>query len=264
MQEVPLSELHELLERAVDRFQRLSFIEADPIMLPHRFGRLQDREIIGFWVSMIAWGQRKSIISNGLELCRLMEEAPYDFIMNHQESDRGRFQNFFHRTFQYTDSLYFLDFLQRYYRSQNSLEDAFFRHMGVGDLTIESGLVGFHRTFFDHPYVPNRTRKHVSTPLRGSTCKRLNMFLRWMVRTDPAGVDFGIWNRLSPAQLMIPLDVHVDRVARVLGLLGRPKTDWRAVVELTDRLREFSPTDPVRYDYALFGLGVLDKPTRWL
>jgi uncharacterized protein (TIGR02757 family) len=154
--------------------------------------------------------------------------------------------------------LYFLEFFQQYYRRNSSLENAFARHLAPGDATIENALRGFHRDFFDHPYAPDRTRKHVATPERGSTCKRLNMFLRWMVRSDAEGVDFGVWKNIRPAQLLIPLDVHVDRVARRLGLLRRPQTDWQAVLELTENLRAFAPEDPVRYDYALFGLGVLE------
>lgn len=244
------------LDAAVDQYNRPAFITADPISVPHQFERLQDREIIGFWVAMLAWGQRKTIINNAHHLVELMDGAPYDFIQNHEEKDRERFLSFKHRTFQATDTLYFLTFFQEYYQKHSSLENAFARHLQPGDTTTENALIGFHKDFFDHPYAPDRTRKHVSTPERNSACKRLNMFLRWMVRRDDRGVDFGLWQKIKPAQLLIPLDVHVDRVARRFGLLERPQTDWKAVLELTERLRKFDPNDPVKYDFALFGMSV--------
>lgn len=235
------------------------FIADDPISIPHRFSGLQDREITGFWTATLAWGQRKTIIQSANKLIDLMDGAPYDFIVNHLEEDRARFLDFKHRTFQATDTLWFLEFLQQFYRQNASLEHAFSRHLAPDAPTVEQALVGFHRDFFNHPYAPQRTRKHVATPERGSTCKRLNMFLRWMVRRDAAGVDFGAWTNISPAQLLMPLDVHVERVARRMGLLRRKQTDWQAVLELTGNLRVFDPEDPVKYDFALFGLGVLEK-----
>lgn len=250
----------DILNTAAAVWNNPDFIESDPISVPHRFNRLQDREIMGFWAATLAWGQRKTIINSALRLSELMDHAPYDFVMNHEESDRARFSDFKHRTFQYTDTLWFLHWLQEYYRREESLETAFYRQMSPGDITVENALAGFHDSFFEHPYAPERTRKHVATPARGSTCKRLNMFLRWMVRNDDRGVDFGIWNRISPSQLLIPLDVHVDRVARRLGLLHRPQTDWLAVLELTENLRQFDADDPARYDFALFGMGVSSHP----
>lgn len=241
------------------RYNQPDFIADDPISIPHRFGHLPDREIMGFWTAMLAWGQRKTIIQNAERLVALMDGAPHDFVLNHVEKDRERFLSFKHRTFQATDTLWFLEFFQQYYRQNNSLEYAFTRHLTTGDSTTESALIGFHRHFFDHPYAPDRTRKHVATPERGSTCKRLNMFLRWMVRRDEAGVDFGQWAGIRPAQLLIPLDVHVERVARRLGLLERKQTDWLAVLELTTRLREFDAEDPVKYDFALFGMSVTES-----
>lgn len=255
----PETQLKTQLDAAVRRFNKPAFIADDPIQVPHRFIHLQDREIMGFWTATLAWGQRKTIIVNALRLAELMDNAPHDFILNHAETDRRRFLEFKHRTFQATDTLYFLEFFQNFYRQHNSLEHAFARHLQPGDTTVERALAGFHRDFFDHPFAPERTRKHVATPERGSTCKRINMFLRWMVRHDGAGVDFGIWQKIRPAQLLIPLDVHVERVARRLGLLERPKADWQAVLELTARLRELDPNDPVKYDFALFGMGVLEK-----
>ena len=251
--------LHDFLEAAAARYNTPDFIESDPVSVPHRFSRLQDREITGFWAATLAWGQRKTIINSASRLVELMDGAPYDFIVNHEEQDRARFLDFKHRTFQATDTLWFLEFFQQYYRKNASLETAFARHLTPADTTVENALRGFHHDFFDHPYAPERTRKHVATPERGSTCKRLNMFLRWMVRKDAAGVDFGLWNNISPAQLLIPLDVHVERVARRLGLLRRTQTDWQAVLELSENLRAFDPEDPVKYDFALFGMGVLEQ-----
>lgn len=244
--------LRQFLDESVQKFNQPSFIERDPISIPHSFSGLQDREITGFWAATLAWGQRKSIINSCKKLVALMDYAPHDFILNHEEKDRERFLDFKHRTFQATDTLWFLEYFQQYYRQNKSLEQAFSKHLPPSDQTVEKALIGFHDQFFDHEYAPARTRKHVATPARGSTCKRLNMFLRWMVRKDDHGVDFGIWNTISPSQLLIPLDVHVERLARQLGLLQRPQTDWKAVLELTENLRKFDPHDPVKYDYALF------------
>jgi uncharacterized protein (TIGR02757 family) len=248
--------LQALLNQAVKRFNAPAFIADDPISIPHRFSKKQDKEIMGFWAATLAWGQRKTIIQSANRLATLMDEAPYDFILNHTEEDRARFEGFKHRTFQATDTLWFLEFLQQFYRNNHSLETAFARHLSPAEETVAKALAGFHLDFFNSPYAPERTRKHVATPERGSTCKRLNMFLRWMVRKDSSGVDFGIRNQISPAQLLIPLDVHVDRIARQLGLLERSQTDWQAVLELTARLREFDPEDPVKYDFALFVMGL--------
>jgi uncharacterized protein (TIGR02757 family) len=252
--------LRHYLDAAVERYNHPGFIPDDPICIPHRFTRLQDREIVGLWTAVLAWGQRATIIKSADKLIRLMDGAPYDFILHHTEEDRAPFTEFKHRTFQATDALYFLEFFQQFYQTHESLETAFSRHLSPGDATVEKALIGFHRDFFDHPYAPQRTRKHIPTPERHSSCKRLNMFLRWMVRSDQKGVDFGVWKSVRPNQLLIPLDVHVERVARRLGLLERQQADWRAVLELTEALRQFDPEDPVKYDFALFGLGVLDRP----
>lgn len=252
--------MKQFLDDAVERYNTPAFIAGDPISIPHRFSRLQDREIMGFWAATLAWGQRKTIIQSAARLAELMDNAPYDFILGHTEEDRARFLDFKHRTFQVTDTLWFLEFLQQYYRQNASLEDAFARFLSPADETTEKALTGFHHLFFADPDAPARTRKHVATPERGSSCKRINMFLRWMVRRDNRGVDFGVWPRIQPRQLVIPLDVHVERVARRLGLLTRRQTDWQAALELTARLQAFDPEDPVKYDFALFGLGVLDRP----
>ena len=252
-------ELREYLDKYADLYNQPSFIELDPISIPHQYQRLQDIEITGFWTAMLAWGQRKTIINKSNELFSYMDNAPYDFVLHHQEQDRKALLKFKHRTFQPTDTLYFLEFLQNYYRENTSLETAFARHMRDTDETVEAALRGFHELFFSLPNAPQRTRKHLATPARKSSCKRLNMFLRWMVRKDGRGVDFGLWNKIKPNQLLMPLDVHVDRVARRLGLLQRKATDWLAVLELTENLRAFKPNDPVKYDFALFGIGVLEK-----
>lgn len=250
--------LFELLESKISQYNQPGFIPHDPVSIPHLFTRQQDIEIMGFWAAVLAWGQRKTIIAKCHELIRLMDGAPYDFVRNHQPSDLKPFLSFKHRTFNDTDTLYFLHFFQHFYREHASLEEAF---VPDGDfhlhtLTAERALVRFHEVFFSLEDAPARTRKHIATPARKSSCKRLNMFLRWMVRKDDAGVDFGIWNRLKMAELVCPCDVHVERVARKLGLLHRPQTDWLAAMELTENLRQFDPADPVKYDFALFGLGV--------
>ena len=252
----------ELLERKYHEYNNFTFIENDPISVPHRFAKKQDIEIIGFWIAMLAWGNRKSIIASGNKLVELMEGAPHDFILNHQEKDLKRFLDFKHRTFNATDALYFVEFFKQYYRKHESLEDAFLItdvRSPKSEANTEVALMSFHNNFFSLEDFPHRTRKHIATPERDSTCKRLNMFLRWMVRKDKNGVDFGIWKKLKPSQLLIPLDVHVDRTARKLGLIKRKQTDWLTVLELTENLKQFDPKDPVKYDFALFGLSVLDK-----
>jgi uncharacterized protein (TIGR02757 family) len=246
------------LDTCIERFNTPNFIVDDPIQIPHRFTNLQDIEIIGFWTAIIAWGQRKSIINSALRLIELMDNAPYDFILNHEEKDRARFESFKHRTFQTLDTLYFLAFFQNYYKQNHSLETAFCQFLKPNDAHVEAALIGFHHLFFDLEYAPQRTRKHIATPERKSTCKRLNMFLRWMVRKDDNGVDFGLWQKIQPAQLLMPLDVHVERLARQFGLIQREKTDWLTVLELTENLRTFDRNDPVKYDFALFGLGVFE------
>ena len=232
----------------------MDFVKDDPISIPKSYTHKQDIEITAFWTALLSWGQRKTIINKSKELFSLMDGAPHDFILNHEEKDRAQFSEFKHRTFQYTDTLYFLDFLQRYYQQHASLEQLFSQYEDMGD-----NLIYFHNSFFEAEHAPRRTRKHIATPARKSSCKRLNMFLRWMVRSDKAGVDFGLWKRIKPHQLMMPLDVHVERAGRSLGLLDRKQRDWTAVVELTGRLRELDPVDPVRYDFALFGMGVLGE-----
>lgn len=247
-------ELKDFLESKVREVNVPDFIPNDPILIPHSYTHKQDIEITAFWTAMLSWGQRVTIINKSKQLFGLMDNAPYDFITNHQEKDRQRFEHFKHRTFQFTDTLYFLEFLQWYYKKHESLESFF----AQGN-TMKEALVGFHELFFHLPHAPKRTTKHVATPIRKSTCKRLNMFLRWMVRRDKSGVDFGLWKTISMSKLMMPLDVHVERVARYLGLLHRKQRDWQAVEELTQNLRQLDASDPVKYDFALFGVGVLGE-----
>ena len=259
------SSLKDFLDAKADQYNRPSFIERDPISIPHRFSRKQDIELMGFWAAVLAWGQRPVILKKANELIELMDGAPYEFVRNHQESDLQRFLQFKHRTFNATDALYFFHFFRQYYGQHDSLEDAFLPDPSGPEPDfnpVERGLIAFHDRFCGlTDFFPERTRKHIATPARNSSCKRLLMFLRWMVRRDDrnavgGGVDFGLWTRLQPSQLIMPIDVHVNRVARTLGLLTRPQTDWKAALELTQALRVFDPTDPVRYDFALFGLGV--------
>ena len=247
--------LIEFLNAKVDLYNQPFFIADDPVSIPHLFRKKQDREIAGFFAATFAWGNRTTIINKSKELMQWMDMAPYDFCVHHRETDLKRFLQFRHRTFTATDLLYFIQFFKQHYQTCSTLEDAFTRHGS----TVKAMLTGFHHYFFSLPDVPARTQKHVATPERGSSCKRLNMFLRWMVRNDHNGVDFGIWKKISPAQLICPLDLHVARVARQFNLLHRKQNDWQAAEELTAFLRTLDPADPVKYDFALFALGVIEK-----
>src|SRR4030095_5713977 len=189
----------------------------------------------------------------------LMDNAPYLFIFHHQEKDRKRFLSFKHRTLQPDDIIFLVDVFQQYYQQHESLEEAFSSHMGKIDEDVYNGLAGFYETMFDHPWVMERTRKHISTPVNKSACKRLNMYLRWMVRKDSNGVDFGLWKKISPSQLIIPMDLHVGKVARHLVFFDKKINDWKAAKELTEKLKQFDPMDPVKYDFALFGTGINEK-----
>lgn len=248
--------LRQWLDANADRHNRTAFIEGDPISVPHRFTGLQDIEIAGLFTAIMAWGQRATIIRKAIILMDLMDGAPYAFVRGHRPRDLKRFQAFCHRTLQPDDILYLIHVLRDFYARHDSLEDAFLEGIGTGDQTTEGGLNAFYRMIFDRPDVMERTRKHIPAPVRKSSCKRINMYLRWMVRRDDRGVDFGRWQNIRMDQLVVPLDVHVSRVARELGLLHRKQDDWRAAVELTDALKCYDPSDPVRYDFALFGAGV--------
>ncbi len=247
------------LDEKVRQFDHPSFIENDPISVPHQYQLRQDQEIAGLFTAILSWGQRKTILKKANELMNLMDKSPYDFILNHKESDRRRFERFVHRTFQPADVLYFLEFLQSFLRDHASLEEAFFSE---GTDNVKDALIHFHNVFFSLDKHLPRTKKHIATPAKNSTCKRLNMYLRWMVRSSHSGVDFGLWKGCKTKDLMIPLDIHVFNISRKLGLLKRDKTDWMSVVELTEQLRQFDADDPVKYDFALFGMGVLESSSR--
>lgn len=254
-----MQRLQEFLDLKVKQYNQPDFIPNDPISIPHRFTKKQDIEISGFFAAILAWGQRKTIINKCLELFQLMDNAPHDFLLNHQEDDLKPFLTFKHRTFNDIDTLYFIHFLSWFYQTHESLEDAFLIGQTGKVDSMESILSQFHSFFFSLENAPNRTKKHIATPVRKAACKRINMYLRWMVRSDEQGVDFGLWKRISPSQLICPCDLHVDRVGRKLGLITRKQTDWITALELTEKLREFDPEDPVKYDFALFGLGIEEK-----
>jgi uncharacterized protein (TIGR02757 family) len=252
------SELKKWLNEKADYYNRPFFIESDPISVPHLYTQQQDIEIAGFFAAIFAWGRRATIISKAKELMQLMDCAPHQFIQQHHPKDLRRFLQFKHRTFNATDLLYCIQFLQNHYRRYTSLSDAFTRHMKKGDKNVEFALAGFHDYFFSREDAPDRTRKHIATPARASSCKRLNMYLRWMVRKDDRGVDFGIWDGISMQQLVMPLDLHVCRVAVELKLMEGSKSDWDTAVGLTEKLKRFDAGDPVRYDFALFGSGAME------
>jgi uncharacterized protein (TIGR02757 family) len=253
------NKLKDFLDKKVDEYNQPSFIKADPICIPHSFSKKQDIEIAGFFASIFAWGNRTIIINKTKELMQLMDDAPHNFCLNINGDGLKKLTGFKHRTFNATDLLYFVEFLHHHYTHHASLETAFTQWMQPEDATIENALAGFHHYFFSLPDAPARTRKHIATPEKGSTCKRLNMFLRWMVRKDDKGVDFGIWKNISPAQLICPIDVHVARVAKRFDLISRKQVDWLTGMELTTHLKKFDKTDPAKYDFALFGLGVVEK-----
>jgi len=255
-------EIVELLEKKYAFFNHPRFIEHDPIQIPHLFTKLQDREIMGFWVAMLSWGQRTTILNNAKKLIGMMDGAPHDFILNHQETDLKKFESFTHRTFQSTDALYFLQFFKRHYSSHTSLETAFVLKNYEQNLNTGQAINDFYTYFFDDKWAPERTKKHVSTPKKNSACKRTCMFLRWMVRKDNQGVDFGLWKKIKPQQLICPLDVHSQRTAEKLGLIVPGLANWKKAVELTEELKKMDPKDPVKYDFALYGMGIEEK-TIW-
>ncbi len=249
------TELKEFLNEKVELYNNPKFIESDPIQIPHQFSLKEDIEIAAFLTSTIAWGNRKMIINNSKRMIALMGNSPYDFVMNHNETQLERLDNFVHRTFNGNDFVTFIKALQHIYNNHNGLEMAFAKNQQP--LSMQQSISEFRKLFFEINHLP-RTAKHVSDPLRGSAAKRINMFLRWMCRNDKAGVDFGIWKSIAPASLSCPLDVHSGNVARKLGLLTRKQNDAKALLELDTALRELDPNDPVKYDFALFGLGVFE------
>lgn len=254
-------ELKQFLNVKALEFNNPNFIHDDPVCIPHLFSQKQDIEIAGFFAAIFAWGIRKTIINKCKELLQRMDNAPYDFCINHKDADLKSLEGFCHRTFNDTDLLYFISFFKDHYTSHASLENAFFNDETLNQRgnKIEAALNYFYEYFFSLEYVPARTKKHIASPKKNSSCKRLNMYMRWMVRNDNKGVDFGIWKKVQPSELICPIDVHVARVARHFNLLKRKIVDWQAATELTDELKKFDKDDPVKYDFALFGLGVLEK-----
>lgn len=251
-------ELKSILDKKVDQYNTQDFIKDDPICIPHLFSLKQDIEIMGFFAAIFAWGQRKTITNKCKELAERMDFKPYDFVLNHTDNDLKRLLGFKHRTFNDSDLLYCIDFMKRHYNEYNSLEYAFFTSKNSD---IKDALNHFQDYFFSSPNALQRTRKHIPSPRQKSACKRLNLYLRWMVRKDDRGVDFGLWEKIKSKDLIIPLDLHVERTAHKLGLLKRSKPDWEAAIELTENLRLLNPDDPIMYDYALFGISIEEKLT---
>lgn len=251
--------VQQILDYYYEKCHTSTFVEDDPICIPHLFSKKQDIEIMGFFAATLAWGQRKTIINNCKKLVEWMDQSPHDFILNHQDTDLIRFETFVHRTFNSTDLLGIIAFFKDYYQKNESLETAFSQFLTNDDEHVGPGLQGFQQAILSLETTAPRTKKHLAAPSGKSTCKRINMYLRWMVRKDERGVDFGIWSQIKTSQLLCPLDVHVERNARKLGLIQRKQTDWQTVLELTRALKAFDAEDPVKYDFALFGMGILNK-----
>lgn len=251
-----LKELKEFLDEKADQYNRPSFIESDPVSIPHRFTNKEDIEIAGFLTATISWGNRKSILISASRLMDLLGNAPFDFVMSHTEPQLARLENFVHRTFNHQDLSYFISALKFLYLTKGGLEKIFSENMD--NQSVLRAISTFRNAFFSLPH-PARTEKHISDPGKGSVAKRINMFLRWMVRQDKRGVDFGIWKTIPAAYLSCPLDIHTGNVARKLGIITRSANDLQALAELDQFLRKLDPEDPVKYDYALFGLGIFEK-----
>ena len=247
----------QFLESRTEQYNRPGFIAEDPISIPHKFSRKEDIEIAGFLTALISWGRRPAILKAANILMEMMDRAPGDFVLNHTDNDLKRLSRFVYRTFNSSDLLFVVEALRRIYREEGGLETVCNRAFQVTG-TIKGMLTGLRKTLLQTEHLA-RSEKHLAAPEKGSAAKRLNMFLRWMVRRDEKCVDFGIWKEIPMAALMIPLDVHSGNTARKLGLLKRKQNDWKAVEELTDALRQFDPEDPVKYDYALFGAGIYEK-----
>ncbi len=250
-------QLKKFLEEKVHFYNRPSFITNDPICIPHLFTKKEDIEIAGFLSATLAWGQRVTIINKSRELMKRMDNSPFGFVSQASGKEINSLADFVHRTFLGDDCIYFIHALQQIYTTNGGLETVF--NVGFAEnKTIKNSISHFRKVFFSFEHL-HRTRKHVPDPMKGSASKRINMYLRWMVRNDKNGVDFGIWKNISPSYLMCPLDLHSGKIARRYGLLNRKQDDWQAVEELTDHLRTFDPADPVKYDFALFGMGVNEK-----
>jgi uncharacterized protein (TIGR02757 family) len=256
MKQINITELKEFLDLKVDQYNNLSFIDSDPIQIPHRYAIKEDIEISAFLTATIAWGKRKTIIANANKMMELMGNSPYDFILNHKDHHLNRLDGFVHRTFNSTDFQYFIIALNHIYTNHNGLENIF--KLNATSDSLQPAIHQLKKVFFEINH-PARTTKHISDPAKGSAAKRLNMFLRWMIRKDDTGVDFGLWKSLKPSQLSCPLDVHSGNTARKLGLLSRNQNDAKALNQLDHNLRKLDPVDPVKYDFALFGLGVFEK-----
>ena len=256
MNKLSKEEIISFLNYKSNQYNNIKFIETDPIQIPHLFNKKEDVEISGFLTSTISWGNRKSIIKSAEKLIELLDHSPYDFILNHKKRDLDTLKPFVHRTFNGIDLIQFVKSLKHIYKNYNGLEEIF--RNNIKDDSLQYAIHKMKKIFFEIPHT-NRTKKHISDPMRGSAAKRINMFLRWMVRDDTRGVDFGIWKSISPRYLSCPLDVHTGNVARKLGLIQRKQNDHKAVMELDKKLREFDLIDPVKYDFALFGLGVFEK-----
>jgi uncharacterized protein (TIGR02757 family) len=260
-----MEQLHQFLIEKADLYNQKKFITDDPIIIPHLFTKKQDIEIAGLFAAILAWGNRKSIINSCNKLLQCMDNAPYDFVIHSQQQiHKKAFNTFVHRTFNEMDAWHIINFLHHHYATckNDSVENAFTIGLLPTDDTIEKGLTAFHHYVFSfnkYATLEQHCIKHIASPQKKSACKRLNMYLRWMVRNDTQGVDFGIWKNIQPSQLIIPIDVHVNRVAKKLGILQRTQNDWQAAVELTQYLKQIDPLDPVKFDYALFGLGVVEK-----
>lgn len=250
------TELKEFLDEKAIQYNNSKFIDSDPIQIPHQFSLKEDIEISAFLTATIAWGNRKSIIKNAENMMNLLENSPCDFVLNHKPHHLDNIKHFAHRTFNIDDFKYFITALQHIYKNHGGLENVFSKQSTSNSTQL--AIHNFKNIFFEIPH-SKRTQKHISDPLNGSAAKRINMFLRWMVRNDNTGVDFGIWKSLSSAQLSCPLDIHSGNVARKLGLLTRKQNDAKALAELDACLRKMDKSDPVKYDFALFGLGVFEK-----
>jgi uncharacterized protein (TIGR02757 family) len=248
--------LFDLLEEKYLQYNTRSFIEEDPILIPHLFNNKEDIEIAAFLTAIIAWGRRDQIIQNARKLMEWMDYSPHKFVTDHTKKDLEVYKKYYYRTFNGEDCVFFLESLQNLYKNHNGLEGVFCTiHCDVTN--TKEVIENFRNLFFSLPHL-KRTEKHVSDPSRNSSCKRLNLFLRWMIRKDSGGVDFGIWDHLKPNQLVCPLDVHTSRIGRKLGLISLKQDNWKAAIELTNNLKRFDPIDPVKYDYALFGLGIYE------
>jgi uncharacterized protein (TIGR02757 family) len=249
-------EIKEFLDEKAEKYNQPAFIETDPIQVPKQFSQKENIEIAAFLTATISWGNRPAIIKNGLHLLEIMDSRPFEFVLNASEQEISYLKKFVHRTFNGEDCMYFVRSLKNIYKNHGGLEKIFesgFRK----ENSVKSALAYFYRVFFEFP--GERTRKHIANVERGASAKRLNMFLRWLIRNDNCGVDFGLWKGIPASELMLPLDLHTGNVARKLTLLKRKQNDWKAVEKVTETLRKFDPKDPVKYDFALFGLGIFEK-----